>query len=98
MTTLGQTNIIEELRFNTAPELLAALSPLHAHWQPDPLTWIFRGHADNSWKLLAKAHRVEERPYDPFGVKWQVDTHQPEWSAYADAEKELLQRFSRALD
>lgn len=98
MIDLDDTSIIEELRFDAAQEFLVALSPLHANWQPDPLTWVFRGHADNSWKLLAKAHRVEERPYQPFGVEWRVDEERAEWSAYADAENELLDRFSRALD
>ena len=93
-----QPTLIEEQRFDTASEFLAALSPLHADWQPDPLVWIFRGHADSSWKLLAKAHRVEVHPYEKFGVEWRVGAGQEEWSAYADAEEELLERFSRALD
>ena len=91
-------NIIEERRFDTASELLNALSPLHASWQPDPLVWIFRGHADNSWRLFAKAHRIVDHRYEPFGVDWRVDQGTEEWSAYADAEEELLERFSRALD
>ena len=90
--------VIDELRFDSAEEFLAALSPAHPRWHPDPLTWIFRGHAESSWQLFAKAYRVAQRPYAPFGVDCHLDKGEQEWSVYADAEEEMLERFSRALD
>ncbi len=90
--------LIEEICCGSGQEFLSVLSPLHRNWQPDPLKWIYRGQADSSWRLFAKAHRPEKEPYREFGVHWQIGAGQAEWGAYADAEKKLLDRFSRALD
>jgi FRG domain len=90
--------IIDELRFDSAEDFLAALSPAHARWHPDPMTWLFRGHADSSWKLFAKAYRIGQQPYAPFGVDCRLEEGDQEWSIYSDAEEELLDRFSRGLD
>jgi hypothetical protein len=98
MNDANRPNVVEQLHFDSAEEFLAALSPSHAHWQPNPLSWIFRGHADASWQLFAKAYRVAQQPYAPFGVPCRLDEGKQEWSVYAEAEEELLERFSRGLD
>lgn len=92
------TTDIDELRFDSAEEFLAALSPSHGRWHPDPLTWIFRGHADSSWKLFAKAYRVAQQPYAAFGIECRLDEGKQEWSVYADAEEAMLERFARGID
>lgn len=92
------TNDLDQLRFDSAEEFLAALSPSHPRWHPDPLTWIFRGHANSSWKLFAKAYRVAQQPYAALGIECQLAPGAQEWSVYARAEEEMLERFSRGLD
>lgn len=98
MNDSDQPQPIQTKRFDTASEFLLEISPMHANWQPDPQMWIFRGHADSAWKLLASAHRGGADAYKAFGVELPVHNGGQEASAYCEAEKELLERFKRALD
>ncbi len=93
---MSDVDRISRLRFDSAADFLAALSPSHPRWGTDPRKWIFRGHGDATWTLLAKAYRGE--PYAAFGVNVTLGEGRQEWSAHSDAETALLDRFSRALD
>lgn len=89
--------VVEAQAIERADDFLKVLSPSQEQrWHPNPLVWIFRGQADATWQLLAKAYRASQ--YAPFGVACTLDGSRPAWSAYGDAEEKLLQRFHRALD
>jgi hypothetical protein len=77
----------------TAEEVLEKLRPTHSLWGHDPSVWLFRGHAESSWSLLATAHR--RGAYAKFGVPPSVidNVHQL-WKA----EQRILEQFHRDLD
>jgi hypothetical protein len=50
-------DIVTTVDFTTASELLSALRPMDSRYQHQPGAWVFRGHADASWKLVPSANR-----------------------------------------
>jgi hypothetical protein len=102
MTTISvppsRSDVIRELSYATAEEFLDALSPRHSRWQSNPFAWIYRGQADAAWRLFAKAYRVEQKPYEPFGVDCRLEGNTAAWSVYGEAEMALLKRFVSGLD
>jgi FRG domain len=80
----------------TAREFLEKLRPAHDFWQPKPSRWIFRGHGDSSWQLLATAHRPGA--FDKFHIPDSHDASAPQWLRLRGLEMDLLKRFHRALD
>lgn len=63
---------VKDHAFEDANKFLNALSPRHKGWTGDPLGWIFRGHADATWKLQSKAARTTDEGtpdvFEAFGV------------------------------
>lgn len=82
-----------DMRFTDANAFLEALSPRHKGWEPDPLRWVFRGHADAQWELRSKAARSTNE-FQRFGV--QGVSH--DWSTRADRQNELLDIFREGLN
>jgi hypothetical protein len=80
----------------TAEEFLRKLDPLHAFWSPNPGAWIFRGHADSNWKLLASAQRGDEA-FDEFTAEDQRSGLHAKL-AKVSRTHDLLVRFQHALD
>jgi hypothetical protein len=82
--------------FNTAEELLNALSPTNYRWQPDPTVWIFRGQRDATWNLVPGALRPNAlRAYAPGSppavpLSTSRETIEAEWS--------LIREFVVAAD
>src|SRR5690606_11216703 len=73
--------------------LLEMLSPRHQRWAPDPSGWIFRGHADATWELRAKANRYPN-VFKEYGIPGSANN----WSERADRLRELLALFSEGLN
>jgi hypothetical protein len=83
----------------SAEELLVALRPDHARWQPQPRHWIFRGQSKSSFKLIPSAFRAcswlpfaipGEPPFDPATA---MSDEEQAWQ-----ECELLRRYRDGLD
>ena len=87
--------VIEHKECATAEELLECLSPHSRYWRPDPSIWVFRGHANADWKLLASAHR--DKAFDSFVLPDKIRNSETEWVRCADSEKWLLKRFREGL-
>jgi hypothetical protein len=63
--------IAEHPIFKGAAEFLAALRPGHPLWGDDPGAWVFRGHAESTWRLVPSGNRRRSlAPY--FGTKYQA--------------------------
>jgi len=91
------SEIVETSGLNSADELLDALDPRDARWQPDPGRWVFRGHGSVTWKLSPTAHRAEA--WKRFC--WPDRQHDPTRASSAEqrkAETDILYRFFRVLD
>ncbi len=84
-----------------ADDFLGKLSPSRYTWGPEPSAWIFRGHWDADWKLLAKAHRGLKE-FEGLGVDKELDINltgtSSRWSGLKIPEMMVLQRFRVALD
>jgi hypothetical protein len=50
-------DLVEEVHFDAADAFLDALQPTTERWRARPGTWIFRGHADASWRLVPSVNR-----------------------------------------
>src|SRR5512133_3617794 len=68
----------------TADELLSVLNPVNEFWNPDPTAWIFRGHADSTWRLLASGHRPGA--YDSFRPPATILQDNDEWDRLKECE------------
>jgi hypothetical protein len=79
--------------FDHADEFLNVLSPRDAMWEHDPLGWVYRGQADATWALRAKATRSPTvfREYAIAGLA-------EDWSSRADRQNELLRLFRDGLN
>jgi hypothetical protein len=91
---------VDDQTCGSADELLDILSPRSGHWDPDPDSWIYRGHADATWALKAKAMRGLEC-FETFGLKYKASLsgYEPEdWSRRVELLNALLERFHRRLD
>lgn len=87
-------------RLDTPEQLLNALRPLDARWQPYPGDWIFRGQWDARFPLLPTAHRAKawapfavpgEAPFDPIaGYQSEIVQAQQEYF--------VLKRFHDGID
>jgi hypothetical protein len=65
-------NPIVEHTFAEAEDFLAALRPSADLWKADPGAWVFRGHADSTWRLLpSQNRRASLERY--FGPKYRGD-------------------------
>ena len=93
----GTDEAIDRRTFDNAEAFLAALSPADSAWGSDPRVWIYRGHADASWKLQATAHRNQGAKYAEFGVAFDPEK-EPAWVAFDEAEAALATDFQTALD
>ena len=76
-------------------ELLQCLSPHAPFWRPDPSVWVFRGHANDDWKLLASAHR--DNAFDAYVLPEKIRSSQTEWIRRSESELWLLKKFSEGL-
>jgi hypothetical protein len=57
LVTQPAADIIQIIPFETADTFLDALRPTASPWRGKPDSWIYRGHADSSWKLLPSVNR-----------------------------------------
>jgi FRG domain len=96
--TGSSTDEVQEYGCESAEGFLETLNVMHSFWQPDPSTWIFRGHSDARWTLHARGHRADD-DFKRFGI---TPTRRPndvsDAFALGGAEAQLLEKFSRALD
>lgn len=89
-------DVIETTHFESALDLLDALRPSHPHWNGRPDAWIFRGHADASWKLVPSVNRLAHlRKFLP-----DVPETSPElyWEPTVGQAVQLLSDFKDALN
>jgi len=85
----------ERLDYDTAGDFLAALSPQHALWGPEPRDWCFRGQGRAEWKLSPSALRPgASLGYAPGAATAPAPTAR----AQLQAEYALLLDFMRAAD
>lgn len=89
---------IERLHYVEAESFLEAVAPRNSLWAPEPLAWIFRGHAVAEWALRARAFRDEEKPFEPFGIDATVTASEQAWDVYGTAVLKALRSFQRAVD
>lgn len=89
------TRILATERFQEADSFLQALHPRGARWSTDTDRWVFRGHADATWKLVPAAFR--RGAFAEFGSKELDLTASPE-NLRSSLELLVLRRFSEALD
>lgn len=87
-------SLIEHLHCPDGENLLQRLGPRDPLWSDDPSAWIFRGHSDGEWDLKAKAFRTGD-PYKPYGVACPTPA---KWNDYADAGRQLLERFRHEVN
>jgi hypothetical protein len=85
--------IVSHHPVETAHELLKTLSPIHGLFHEDPPGWIYRGHANADWPLVAKAFR-DPPPFDRFGIRATF----AEKSDRLRALGHLLEEFAKRLD
>lgn len=86
-------NGVEDHYFDDADEFLNALSPRNNRWRPDPLGWIYRGQADATWELRAKATR-DPTIFRKYGVLGPAT----DWSERKDRLDQLLVKFRDGLN
>jgi hypothetical protein len=84
---------VDDQLFDEANRFLDALSPRHSGWNGDPGGWVYRGQAQATWRLLAKAMRSRE-VFREFGISGPSTN----WSERADRLNELLDDFRSRLN
>lgn len=104
---------MQEQTFTSASEFLANLRRSHDRWENRECEWVFRGHANASWRLLPKLWRPHDQQGNAFFRKdrrWidllsERPAYEPDWLIKMDqvyrclhAEAEAVAHFSRLTD
>lgn len=88
--------VVPHLQCERAEELLEKLAPNCELWKPNPTAWVFRGHADSAWKLLARGHRPQA--YEGLCIPPEILAREPDWECRQQCELWMVSEFHRALD
>jgi hypothetical protein len=89
--------VTETVAFTSALELLEALRPPDPRWRGRPGAWIFRGHADASWKLVPSVNRrAQLRKFLPHVPEALGDERY--WEPTVGQTVDLLNDFKAALN
>lgn len=83
---------IEDVPCGTAEELLGNISPRSPRYEPDPTKWIFRGHAEESWRLRPTGLRSSS-VFVPYGFNEVTSSEE----TFAE-QKKILQEFASRLE
>lgn len=88
--------VVQAVLCATAEELIQRLSPSDPSWDARPQQWIFRGHADSAYALLATAHR--DGAFGGLRVPNGLLELTPAWSRRQECELWLMRKFRDHLD
>jgi FRG domain len=89
--------VMVEHPFTQPEDFLAALRPSAKPWTTDPTSWVYRGHADSTWRLLPSQNRRASLARH-FGAKYGGDGPycQPEPSDLGALMVEFVHALNRA--